>query len=121
MTRRAPPSKGRRSPPSSGRGVRGRGSFDFQETPGDTANFAGDPAFSFQKALANAANFTESLLFGWSRTPTDTMAFAGEPAFSFGRPVTDSFAATDAGALLMQDYCEPAYFNDDYVGTKTTF
>jgi hypothetical protein len=49
------------------------------------------------------------------------MAFAGDPAFGFTRPLTNTFAATDTGTLLMQDYCEPTYFGGDYTGTSATF
>lgn len=51
----------------------------------------------------------------------DDFPVADDPELTIGKNLSETTIASDAGVLLMQDYCDITYFLEDYVGTSRTF
>jgi hypothetical protein len=51
----------------------------------------------------------------------DDFPVTDDPELTIGKNLLDTTIASDAGLLLMQDYCDITYFLEDYVGTSRTF
>ena len=51
----------------------------------------------------------------------DDFPVTDDPELTFGKNVLDATTTSDAGLLVMQDYCDITYFLEDYVGTSRTF
>jgi hypothetical protein len=51
----------------------------------------------------------------------DDFPVTDDPELTIGKNLLDTTTASDAGLLVMQDYCDITYFLEDYVGTSRTF
>jgi hypothetical protein len=51
----------------------------------------------------------------------DDFPVTDDPELTIGKNLLDTTIASDAGLLVMQDYCDITYFLEDYVGTSRTF
>jgi hypothetical protein len=51
----------------------------------------------------------------------DDLGIDDDPAWNLGKNLADTASTTDAGLLIMQDYCDITYFLEDYVGQSRTF
>ena len=98
------------------------------------------PVIAYSKTLSNSATVSEnvaksnSLIKGDSKSATDSVnsintskgitetETATESAVkSLGKVATDSGSTDDSGIGSMQDYWDPLYCSEDYVGTGWTF
>ena len=90
-----------------------------------------DEVFSTTKALSDTAFVTDDVdgVLGDDQTfvffkvlnnglilqPSDNLFLAN------GKQLANSSALTDAGVIILQDYCDTGYFLSDYVGSASTF
>ena len=51
----------------------------------------------------------------------DDLGIDDDPEWNLGKNLSDTASTTDAGVLIMQDYCDITYFLEDYVGEARTF
>ena len=51
----------------------------------------------------------------------DDLGIDDDPEWNLGKNLSDTASTTDAGVLIMQDYCDITYFLEDYVGQARTF
>ena len=51
----------------------------------------------------------------------DDLGIDDDPEWNLGKNLSDTASTTDAGVLIMQDYCDITYFLEDYVGQSRTF
>jgi hypothetical protein len=51
----------------------------------------------------------------------DDLGLDDDPEWNLGKNLSDTASTTDAGLLIMQDYCDITYFLEDYVGQSRTF
>ena len=51
----------------------------------------------------------------------DDLGIDDDPEWNLSKNLSDTASTTDAGLLIMQDYCDITYFLEDYVGTSRTF
>ena len=51
----------------------------------------------------------------------DDLGIDDDPEWNLGKNLADTASTTDAGLLIMQDYCDITYFLEDYVGQSRTF
>lgn len=51
----------------------------------------------------------------------DDLGIGDDPEWNLGKNLSDTASTTDAGLLIMQDYCDITYFLEDYVGEARTF
>jgi hypothetical protein len=51
----------------------------------------------------------------------DDLGIGDDPEWNLGKNLSDTASTTDAGLLIMQDYCDITYFLEDYVGLSRTF
>lgn len=51
----------------------------------------------------------------------DDLGLDDDPEWNLGKNLSDTASTTDAGLLIMQDYCDITYFLEDYVGQTRTF
>jgi hypothetical protein len=51
----------------------------------------------------------------------DDLGIDDDPEWNLGKNLSDTASTTDAGLLIMQDYCDITYFLEDYVGEARTF
>ena len=51
----------------------------------------------------------------------DDLGIDDDPEWNLGKNLSDTASTTDAGLLIMQDYCDITYFLEDYVGQARTF
>ena len=51
----------------------------------------------------------------------DDLGIGDDPEWNLGKNLSDTASTTDAGLLIMQDYCDITYFLEDYVGQARTF
>jgi hypothetical protein len=51
----------------------------------------------------------------------DDLGIDDDPEWNLGKNLSDTASTTDAGLLIMQDYCDITYFLEDYVGETRTF
>lgn len=55
------------------------------------------------------------------REVSDSVSVSDITFLSIGKGFTDTMSVSDAGSIRMQNYCDFSYFDEDYVGTSTTF
>jgi hypothetical protein len=51
----------------------------------------------------------------------DDLGIGDDPEWNLGKNLSDTTSTTDAGLLIMQNYCDITYFLEDYVGESRTF
>lgn len=97
-------------------------SFSFSSSLADGATVADALSFASQKYLADTFTLVDnaSKLVSKSVT-TDSFGVSDSVVNSHNKPFSDMIAATSAGSLLSQGYCDLTYFAEDYVGETRTF
>jgi hypothetical protein len=107
----------------------------------DTGTAADSPAILFSQALTESQTVTDSAVwtFGLNKSETtsnsdainsintskgitETPSATESAAQALSKPaIADSSSATDIGAGRMQDYVDPTYLSEDYVGESWSF
>lgn len=104
-----------------------------------------EASLSFAKYFSNVAVVTEALSLGYlieasdgvgmndGADTTDGIAFAFTQSFSnvafvlessiksTSKTVSESISVGSTGIVVVQDYCDPSYFAEDYVGVSRNF
>jgi len=52
---------------------------------------------------------------------SDSIRVSDTTFLSIGKVFADTMSVSDSGSIRMQNYCDFDYFDEDYVGTSTTF
>ena len=87
----------------------------------NNAAFTDSHAVTVGKTLTNSANFAGEPVLVPARLLANSANFAGEPTFGTTKILANAFGTSDSGVILSQDYGGPDYFDQDHVGTQTTF
>lgn len=117
----------------------------FNRAFADTTSFTDAATRSVGKVLADSVNETDAVSLAVTKLIADSLAMADsvvginftdneddavaiddlgvddDPAWVLGKNLSDTASTTDAGLLIMQDYCDITYFLEDYVGQSRTF
>jgi hypothetical protein len=117
----------------------------FNRTFADTTSFSDATTRSVSKVLADSVTETDAATRAVTKLIADAVAMADsvvginftdaendalaiddlgiddDPAWNLGKNLSDTASTTDAGLLIMQDYCDITYFLEDYVGLSRTF
>lgn len=87
----------------------------------DAATVAVDKLIADSLAMADSVvgiNFTDN---EDDAVAIDDLGIDDDPEWNLGKNLSDTASTTDAGVLIMQDYCDITYFLEDYVGEARTF
>jgi hypothetical protein len=113
--------------------------FDIAKTLTDTLGVADSVALAATKALADAFSASSATFASFSKALADTLTAADVAAVastkilsdtagtadsevrSVSKAVEDSFGFSESGSVISQGYCDPTYFEADYVGEYRTF
>jgi len=72
-------------------------------------------------AMNDSADAGDGSTYSFSKGVSN-VAFVGDAAAkSFSTSFADSFGSADSGLVSAQNYADPSYFAEDYVGVSTTF
>jgi hypothetical protein len=120
-------------------------STTFNRDFADTASFSDVFSQSLDKPLADSMSDADAATLAVAKLIADAVAMADsvvginftdgeddalaiddlgigdDPEWNFGKNLSDTASTTDAGLLIMQDYCGITYFLEDYVGQARTF
>jgi hypothetical protein len=120
-------------------------STTFNRDFADTASFSDVFSQSLDKPLADSMSDSDAATIAVAKLIADSMAMADsvvginftdgeddalaiddlgigdDPEWNLGKNLSDTASTTDAGLLIMQDYCDITYFLEDYVGEARTF
>lgn len=120
-------------------------STTFNRTFADTASFSDAATRSVSKVLADSVTETDAATLAVAKLIADSLAIidsvvgitftdgeddalaiddlgiGDDPEWNLGKNLSDTASTTDAGLLIMQDYCDITYFLEDYVGLSRTF
>jgi hypothetical protein len=120
-------------------------STTFNRDFSDTASFSDAATRSVNKILADSVTETDAAALAVTKLIADAVAMADsvvginftdgeddalaiddlgigdDPEWNLGKNLSDTASTTDAGVLIMQDYCDITYFLEDYVGQARTF
>ena len=89
--------------------------------PSDVIAFNISKALSDGFAMNDSADATDGLTFSFSIGVQNVIFASDVVARSFQKPRTDSVGTADSGLLSNQNYIDPTYFAEDYVGASYTF
>ena len=88
----------------------------------DTATTSTSEVLQINKAVSDTKSASEAIdSINTSKGITETQNAAESLAGSLGKVSTDSGSATDTGIGSMQDYVDPTYLSEDYVGLGWNF
>jgi len=89
----------------------------------DTATVSDTDTFALNKPVSETITNSEAInSINTSKGITETPSAAESLANVLNKPaVADSAGATDTGIGSMQDYADPSYLSEDYVGTGWNF
>jgi hypothetical protein len=76
---------------------------------------------SFTKALADTLTAADVATVASTKILSDTASTADLAVRSTTKAVADSFGFSESGSVVSQGYCDPTYFEADYVGEYRTF
>jgi hypothetical protein len=117
----------------------------FNRNFADTASLIDLAALSVTRLLADSTTSTDAATVAVTKLIADAVAMADsvvsinftdgeddalaiddlgigdDPEWNLGKNLSDTASTTDAGLLIMQDYCDITYFLEDYVGQARTF
>lgn len=117
----------------------------FNRDFADTASFSDVFSQSLDKPLADSMSDADAATLAVAKLIADSLAMADsvvginftdneddavaiddlgiddDPEWNLGKNLSDTASTTDAGLLIMQDYCDITYFLEDYVGLSRTF
>lgn len=120
-------------------------STTFNRDFADTASFSDVFSQSLDKPLADSMSDADAATLAVAKLIADSMAMADsvvgitftdgeddalaiddlgigdDPEWNLGKNLSDTASTTDAGLLIMQNYCDITYFLEDYVGESRTF
>jgi hypothetical protein len=120
-------------------------STTFNRNFADTASFSDAATRSVDKLLADSVTETDAATLAVTKLIADAVAIIDsvvgisfvdqendalaiddlgiddDPAIDISKNLSDTASTTDAGLLIMQDYCDITYFLEDYVGLSRTF
>jgi hypothetical protein len=100
---------------------------DISKLLADDAIPADALAFSITKSLSDgfgmndSAESTDGLTFSFSIGVANIIFASDAEQKDFAKIRTDSFSLLDSGLLTNQDYIDPTYFAEDYVGASYVF
>ena len=91
-------------------------------TLSDSASVTSSEILQISKAVSETISASEAITSintskGLTETPTGTESLAN----ALSKPATDSGVASDTGSGKMQDYVDPTYLAEDYVGSSWNF
>jgi hypothetical protein len=72
-------------------------------------------------AMNDSFDATDGALFAFSKSVSNVVFAVDTKVFSHNKPFGDMIGASDEGVLAVQNYCDPTYFAEDYVGESRTF
>lgn len=117
----------------------------FNRTFADTASFTDSATRSVSKVLDDSVAETDAATRAVTKLIADSLAIVDsvvgisfvdqendalaiddlgvddDPAWELSKNLSDTASTTDAGLLIMQNYCDITYFLEDYVGESRTF
>ena len=117
----------------------------FNRDFADTTSFSDAFSQSLDKPLADSMSDADAATLAVAKLIADSLAMADsvvginftdneddavaiddlgiddDPEWNLGKNLADTASTTDAGLLIMQDYCDITYFLEDYVGQARTF
>ena len=117
----------------------------FNRDFADTASFSDVFSQNLDKPLADSMSDADAATLAVAKLIADSLAMADsvvginftdneddavaiddlgiddDPEWNLGKNLSDTASTTDAGVLIMQDYCDITYFLEDYVGQARTF
>ena len=117
----------------------------FNRDFADTTSFSDAATRSVDKLLEDSFTSVDAATFAVNKLITDSLAIIDsvvgisfideendalaiddlglddDPEWNLGKNLSDTASTTDAGLLIMQDYCDITYFLEDYVGQSRTF
>ena len=120
-------------------------STTFNRDFADTASFSDVFSQSLNKPLADSMSDADAATLAVAKLIADSMAMADsvvgisfvdqendalaiddlgigdDPEWNLGKNLSDTASTTDAGLLIMQNYCDITYFLEDYVGESRIF
>jgi hypothetical protein len=64
---------------------------------------------------------TDGSVFVFAKNVANVVFAVDTKVFSHNKPFGDMIGASDEGSLVSQNYCDPTYFAEDYVGESRTF
>lgn len=87
----------------------------------DSATGTDALAISFAGAYTDSTTLTDNLANNFGRATVDSFGQSDTTTLAATLSKTDSFAFSEAGSMLVQDYVVANYFAEDYVGARYTF
>jgi hypothetical protein len=72
-------------------------------------------------AMSDAFDATDGSVFVFAKNAANVVFAVDTKVFSHNKPFGDMIGASDEGLLVSQNYCDPTYFAEDYVGESRTF
>ena len=86
----------------------------------DATSSSDDLLYQFEKSISDIASVTEtvSITSGFTVGISDNAAAAGILSINTNTVRTDSTTVSESGLVVIQDYADPAYFLEDYVGAS---
>jgi hypothetical protein len=100
---------------------------DVEKLLEDSMTAADAASVAVTKLLADSLAMADSVV-GINFTDNENDALAiddlgvdDDPAWELSKNLSDTASTTDAGVLIMQNYCDITYFLEDYVGESRTF
>lgn len=105
----------------------------------DTTGLTDNSVFGIGKSLLDTFPIAESIAITYTKQPTDIPRIADTPTLAFSKvladggissdvlvkltskKVSDSASIGDFGVITIQNYCDPSYFAQDYVGDSRAF
>jgi hypothetical protein len=72
-------------------------------------------------AMNDSFDATDGSLFVFAKGVSNIVFAVDTKVFSHNKPFGDMIGASDEGLLVSQNYCDPTYFAEDYIGESRTF
>ena len=73
------------------------------------------------KGVTDIQSVLDALRVSFTRPVADSFGLTEATSRSTGKTATDTQSLSDAGSLVVQGYCDPTYFAEDYVGEARNF
>lgn len=87
----------------------------------DTTGALDVVARAVTKSLANSFSVLDAPAIAFARPLTDVFSLGDNKFWSFSASRVESVTVPDSGFLRSQNYCDPTYFAEDYVGVSQSF
>ncbi|NDH91117.1 MAG: hypothetical protein EBZ22_09605 [Flavobacteriia bacterium] len=71
--------------------------------------------------MNDAFDAGDGLVYAFAKGISNVTILSDATSRAVQKPFADTALPSDSGSLVMQNYCDPTYFLEDYVGVSRTF